>query len=46
MTQAERFADEDIAVAVVSVVVEIAAAEACGCYADLEFVVGGRRYLS
>ena len=42
MAEGEGFADEDVAVAVVGVVMQVAAAEACGGDADLEFVcVGG-----
>jgi hypothetical protein len=38
VAQGERLADLDVAVAVVGVVVQVAAAEACGGDADLEFV--------
>lgn len=38
MAEGERLADEDVAVAVVGVVVEVAAAEACRGDADLKFV--------
>lgn len=41
MPEAEGFADEDVAVAEVRVVVQVAAAEAGGGDVDLDFVVGG-----
>lgn len=42
MAQGQRFADEDVTVAVVGVVVEVGAAEAGAVDADLEFVWEGR----
>jgi len=38
VTEGQRFADEDVAVAEVGVVVQVAAAEAGGGYADLDLV--------
>lgn len=38
MAEGQRFADEDVAVAEVGVVVEVGAAEAGGGDADLDFV--------
>ena len=38
MAEGEGLADLDVAVTVVAVVVQVAAAEACGGDADLEFV--------
>lgn len=41
VAEGEGLADEDVAVAEVGVVVEVAAAEACGGDVDLDFVGGG-----
>lgn len=42
MTERERFADEDVAVSEVGVVMQVAAAESGRCHANLE-LIGSRR---
>lgn len=46
MAETEWFADEDVSVTEVRVVMEIAATKAGGCYADLDFICFWGRNIS